>query len=655
MMKYTLTAIAAGLGLAFAAANAKDPVGAESNAEMVREVALANKTGKLAKLDFHLRHHVLSGSSQKGANVAQSGLNGIEPFVPAVGDFVTIDVVAAGDPKVLLAELSAMGLTNGAAYGRMVSGRFPVADLSQLADVQGVQFARQSLMVNSAGSVTSQGAAAMNSDVISALSGITGAGIRIGSLSDSFNTRFAPLTTAEDDVASNDLPSDIIVLDDTFLGGSDEGRGMMQLIHDVAPGSSQAFHTAFNGVAGFAEGIEELDLIAGSDIIVDDIIYLAEPMYQDGPIAQAVDAVNSRGVAYFSSAGNNGRDGWEADSGGFEDSGEVGIFGGARHDFDRSRRGVDGLQNMLLFPNTEVQLVVQWADPAFSVSGAPGAASDLDALLYLGDGTFTGLSSASFNVGGDPVEILGFTYGGAEPIEIALGLELFEGPAPRAMKWVAFISGGGLEVIDDATNSGTVYGHANAAGAIAVGASAWFNTPNFNANVSQAIVNGFSSAGPTTVLYDLAGNYKKQQRKRPQFVGPDGGNTTFFGGFIGFPVPGSTEPDEFPNFFGTSASAPHAAAVGALMLELDPSLTPVNMVNKMKDTADDMDDPSTPEFDVGYDFGTGAGFLRADLAVLEVVKKNGLYQICDQGTDTSVELDDVFAALGAGATLGKCN
>ena len=33
---------------------------------------------------------------------------------------------------------------------------------------------------------------------------------------------------------------------------------MAQLIHDVAPGSAIAFHTAFDGEIDFAEGIQRL-------------------------------------------------------------------------------------------------------------------------------------------------------------------------------------------------------------------------------------------------------------------------------------------------------------------------------------------------------------------------------------------------------------
>ena len=86
---------------------------------------------------------------------------------------------------------------------------------------------------------------------------------------------------------------------------------MMQLIHDVAPGSSQAFHTAFGGEAVFANGIVRLRTEANSHVIVDDVSYFAEPFFQDGIIAQAVDAVVADGAAYYSSAGNAARDSYE--------------------------------------------------------------------------------------------------------------------------------------------------------------------------------------------------------------------------------------------------------------------------------------------------------------------------------------------------------
>ena len=56
-------------------------------------------------------------------------------------------------------------------------------------------------------------------------------------------------------------------------------------------------------------------------------------------------------------------------------------------------------------------------------------------------------------------------------------------------------------------------------------------------------------------------------RLKPGVTGPDGGNTSFFFFDLGFEVPGTSEPDGIPNFFGTSASAPHVAAVAALMLD----------------------------------------------------------------------------------------
>ena len=55
------------------------------------------------------------------------------------------------------------------------------------------------------------------------------------------------------------------------------------------------------------------------------------------------------------------------------------------------------------------------------------------------------------------------------------------------------------------------------------------------------------------------------------------------------------------------------------MLEGDPTLTPELVYSILETTAIDMDDPLTPGFDTGFDFGTGFGFIQADLAVQAVI------------------------------------
>ena len=91
----------------------------------------------------------------------------------------------------------------------------------------------------------------------------------------------------------------------TQLPFGDEGRAMLQIVHAVAPGASLAFYTAEDSEADFATGIGAL-AAAGATVIADDVAYFDEPFFQDGIVAQAVDAVEAKGVAYFSAAGNDG-------------------------------------------------------------------------------------------------------------------------------------------------------------------------------------------------------------------------------------------------------------------------------------------------------------------------------------------------------------
>ena len=63
-------------------------------------------------------------------------------------------------------------------------------------------------------------------------SNITGTGVTIGVLSDSFNN----LGGASTDEADGNLPATVNVIQDLPSGGTDEGRAMLQLAHHTAPG-----------------------------------------------------------------------------------------------------------------------------------------------------------------------------------------------------------------------------------------------------------------------------------------------------------------------------------------------------------------------------------------------------------------------------------
>ena len=69
---------------------------------------------------------------------------------------------------------------------------------------------------------------------------------------------------------------------------------MAQIVHDIAPGAKILFATAEGGPDMFAANIRDL-ANHGADIIVDDFTYFAEPDYQDGVIAKAVNDVRADG------------------------------------------------------------------------------------------------------------------------------------------------------------------------------------------------------------------------------------------------------------------------------------------------------------------------------------------------------------------------
>lgn len=163
------------------------------------------------------------------------------------------------------------------------------------------------------GRATSQGVQAQRVDRVPP--GIDGRGITVGALSDSFDTATESLSGgrlkvhAADDIRTGDLPAEgvTVIEDDPSPGTTDEGRAMLQIIHDVAPRAKECFATAEGGQVNFANNIRALAARTGpckADVVVDDVGYFGEPVFGDGVISDAVDDVTAQGVQYFSSAGN---------------------------------------------------------------------------------------------------------------------------------------------------------------------------------------------------------------------------------------------------------------------------------------------------------------------------------------------------------------
>ena len=399
--------------------------------------------------------------------------------------------------------------------------------------------------------------------------GYNGAGVRIGVLSDSYNN----LGGAATDIASGDLPASVTVVQDLASGGSDEGRAMLQLVYDVAPASTLAFATAFvGGQAGFAANINALANASGfnADVITDDVFYFAEPFFQDGSIAQAIDnVVQNSDVAYFALAGNLSDQAFELNNPSTHGAVTFGAaaFGIATVNIANAidlnpGAGSDARQSITLNNGQRALISLQWDSPFFS-----SVPNDID--LYLVDQTNNELvaTSGADNIANDePVEVLAFTNntGAARTYEIIV--DRFSGPMPGKLKWVNYgaNNSGPINTIEYDTNSPTVIPHSAAVGAMSIGAVPYFN---------QLTPESFTSAGPATILFSTNGTpIAPTIRAKPDLASIDGTNTTFFGS--------DAEGDGRPNFFGTSAAAPHAAAVGALVRQANPTFTASQVNNR---------------------------------------------------------------------------
>lgn len=541
------------------------------------EAEKAARSPAQLKMDSRLVHLVKKHRGERlGAGLAE-----YEARIKPAADGAELVDLSATVSEPLLAEIRRLGGTIVASVPRFqaIRARLPLAAAETLAARADVQFVKPAVQARThVGPITTEGDVAHRANLARSTFNATGRGVRIGVISDSIDS--LPLSQASGELGPvTALPGQ----DGSGLGGSGEGTAMLEIVHDLAPDAQLFFATAYLSEAQFAQNILDLHT-AGCDIVVDDVGYFDESPLQDGPVAQAVEQIVADGALYFSAAGNEGNKDdntsgtWEGD---FADGGPSGagvVKQGRVHSFGATT------YDTLVTSSGNVSLF--WADPA----GA--SANDYDLYVFSADGTtLLGASTNVQNGHQDPYEFVAAAAGNRVVIVKS------NAAAPR------FLHLNSLRGTLAISTAGTIQGHPAAAGAFAVAA-----TPAVGATVpftGTAVSETFSTDGDRRVFFYsdgtpvTPGNFTATGgtvRAKPNLTAADGVKTSVAG---------------FNPFYGTSAAAPHAAAIAGLVWSRNRALTPQQVRDALTSTATDIEAP-------GADRDTGAGIANALAATQSV-------------------------------------
>jgi len=415
-----------------------------------------------------------------------------------------------------------------------------VNDLETLASLDEVRAIRTVMPpILRAGSVITEGDAIHRTSDVRTTYSQSGSGVKVGIISDGVDN----LATAQ---SSGDLPAGLTVLSNTQ--GDDEGTAMLEIVHDMVPDADLYFHDSGANVIAFNAAIDAL-VNAGCDVICDDIGWPYEPFFEDGIIASHVaDVIASNNIIYVSSAGNDGENHYQGDY--YDDGDDF-------HDFSRGTAPEYKYLYVDIPPNGEVTVILQWNDK-FGSSG-----NDYD--LYLRDNDSGYILDCSDNTqdgDDDPLESIDYTNAEGYTIDAVIGVQNYNSEAETRTLEVFISPRNGASVhpynIDPVDS---IFGHPAVPDVIAVGAINASDPGNDD-------IEEFSCQGPVTIIGE-------SERAKPDLCGIDGVAVTGAGGF-------STP------FYGTSAAAPHVAAIAAQLWGAFPDMTGDEIRTVLYDSAVDL-------------------------------------------------------------------
>ncbi len=440
---------------------------------------------------------------------------------------------------------------------------------------------------NCRGSATAEGDLQSNSFGARQQYGMDGFGQTVGIISDSYDVGQASITRAKQDVRSGDLPggknpcgytTKVKVLAEGAPSDIDEGRGMAQIVHDMAPAARIAFASRGASEDDMANAVLAL-ANAGSDVIVDDITFFDEPFFQEGPIANAATAVTARGIPYYSSAANSNVivaglpvGSYEAPS--FRPGGSClsgfGFFGQCQ-DFNPGP-GVDIAYGLAIAPGSSFNVIMQWAEPRFGVS------TDLDVVAF--DETSSAISAAGGNdniQSQKPFEVMKLEN--PYPFTAIFDIVVYRATAGGTPRLKFTFGRSRLDDVEYKVGLGgdivgpTIFGHNGSLNSVSTAAIPYTSNSEPEAFSSHGpVVNYFGPVNGTTPAASLGA---PQVLVKPDITATDNIQTTFF-------LPSD---NDVPRFSGTSAAAPAAASIAALQLQANPFLTAAQVLQAEQQTA----------------------------------------------------------------------
>lgn len=341
---------------------------------------------------------------------------------------------------------------------------------------------------------------------------------------------------------------------------------MLEIIHDLAPGATLGFASGTQGISSLVHAIDFLQNEFEADIIVDDVGYPNQPFFENGIVSiRAQNAVNA-GVVFISAAGNDGQRHYQAplnvaDNRPFNDV----II--RPHQFAPN----DLSQSFDLQTGEAIEVVLQWDNPFGN------AEDDLNVYLLDGDSIVAQSAEVQPIETRQPLEIVRYISDQQRRIDVVVDALTLRSSITPTIEML-FVTSHPPEY---RMSQDSIFGHPAVPDVISVGAAGV---------VSPTQIQPYSSQGPVSIRHPVP-----EERIKPDVIATDCVDTS---------VPGV-----FQTFCGTSAAAPHVAALAALLLEAEPEADPQRIRTLLADTAVDLGE-------TGVDTVFGAGRVDAMEALL---------------------------------------